>query len=326
MKQQPPTRRSPSRLASSYQKQLRVTSGSEEQYTFMGKEYVAKESSSLRIKIDSPIVLIEQMEIRCQAETVANCFDVDANAAAMGKTAPAGEKVLPESTVTYVDTAGRPHSMNCSATPAVQALQMSAMKDFMKRYPHVTVARLETVIDAGVQQKIADLRMEGYTADAACKIACTKCPELYAISKADNPTKEETAAAANKAASERGGTKRGADRDPSDRAAALERALANKEKQIENLKKKQPWGGRGNGQKWTNPEPWGKGKGGAWGAQKAGGRGGGGGSSDFSVPCAPDICRQFNFSAPGCSRGANCRFKHVCCKCGADHPYRQCTE
>ena len=309
-----------------YQKQLRISSGSEEQYTFMGKEYVAKEGNSHKIKVDNAIVLIEQMELRCQAETIANCFDVDKNAAALGKPAPAGEKVLPDSKISYVDLTGKALSMNCSATPAVQALQMTAMKDFMKRYPHVSISRLESVIDAGVQSKIADLRMEGYTADAACKIACTKCPELYAISKADNPTQDETAAAASKAAgSELGARKRNADRDPGDRAAALERTLANKEKQIENLKKKQAWGGRGN----PNRNPWdawgGKGNG-NWNPGKGGGgRGGGGSPGDRSVPCAPDICRQFNFSAPGCSRGASCKFKHVCCKCGADHPFRQCT-
>lgn len=309
-----------------YHKQLRVSSGTEEQYTFMGKEYVTKESSSLRIKIDSSIVFIEQMELRCQAETIANCFDVDKNAAAASKPPPSGDKILTESTISYVDQAGKPHTMNCSATPAVQGLQMAAMKDFMKRYPHVPVGRLESVIDAGVQQKIADLRMEGFTADAACKFACTKCPELYAISKADNPTKDEAAATSNKGSgSEVGARKRGADRDPSDRAAALERALQNKEKQIENLKKKQ-WGGRGNANR-TSWDSWdGKGKGNPWNPGKGGGGRGGGTSSanGFNTPCPPDVCRQFNFSAPGCSRGDNCKFKHLCCKCGGEHPFRQC--
>ena len=169
--------------------------------------------------------------------------------------------------------------------------------------------------------------MEGHTADSAVHIVCTKSPELYSASKAENPTLEEKGGPPQPASA---GTakpgidrKRGADRDPNDRAAALERQLANKEKQIENLKRQQSgkggkgaqWGGKGGS--WYGPSPQWGGKGNQWGGAPSG-------SNPGRTPCPPDICQAFNFTAAGCNMGSNCKYKHVCCKCGGQHAFRQC--
>ena len=91
----------------------------------------------------------------------------------------------------------------------------------------------------------------------------------------------------------------------------MQRQLDNKDRHIQNLK---------------SGKMSGKGKGGGnaafqgWAANGQQGKGSGN-QGRMLTPCPPDVCRDYNFKAEGCTR-PSCSFKHVCCSCGQAHPHR----
>lgn len=309
-----------------YHLQLRVHSGKKDEYEHLGEKYVRSEATAKTVDIKAQADLLEQMELRRQVDVVAGCFDVAAACKASGISMPTGDQILPASVKAYVETSASgkavANSMNCYATPQGQELQITAMRAFLRRNPHASIHKVATVLDPAVQQRIADLKMEGYTGDAAVFQACSKSPELYAASLVESGGKDIMSTPTK--GGEGGGKKRSADRTAEERAEAAERQLANKEAQIRNLKGSK--GGKGNWQ--------GKGGGGGWGGKGGynsgyqgwqqpynGGAGNGppqnGGNR---VQCPQDVCRDFNFKRQGCS-APNCRFKHTCAQCGENHSW-----
>ena len=301
-----------------YGRQLRVGLGSQETYEHMGKTYVLQGEATKAADIKTVADFFEQCKLREQAEVVAGCFDVDSNAKKQGTAPPGGDRVLSESKVSYAKTlaTGPPvvQTANLFATPQVQKEKLEAMQALVKRHPHIGVYALVHIYDKGVEQRIADLKLAGYTADAAVRYACNKCPELYAPSLAasaaagseEEPLTEQPKKKTKKSAA--------AERTPDERNEALQRALENKEKQIQNLKVRAGKGGGGKG---------GGGKGGNWWGGppmyanpgwnlQPPGKGGG-------PPGGGDTCRDFNYKVGGCTR-PQCRFKHMCSVCGANHP------
>ena len=104
--------------------------------------------------------------------------------------------------------------------------------------------------------------------------------------------------------------------------AKLQRAYDNQAAQITNLKRARHDGGGnhsgGRGGQRSNGNYRQDGGGG-------GGGGGGGNRQNDGAPvrqqCASDVCRDFNFKRDGCTYGAKCRHKHICAKCGQNHPF-----
>ena len=324
-----------------YVLQLQVSSAAKEVYSHMGKEYYLQDGAS-KVTINSDLILYEQMERRAQANVIAGAFDVEAKALKAKEPSPLAEGLArKESKVQYIvdtktasgATTPKVHSMACFATPQGQEVEVRAMRTFRKRYPHFSPEKVVATVDVGVQQRIADLMMEGHTRDSAVYLACTKSPELY------SPVLVETAVSEDGTATTAGaGTKRKAagERSPEDALEALKRTLENKEKQIANLQKGRVKGGGGGGG-WQQQQGGGKGngKGGGWQQQwqqpqwqapqhqQWQGNGGGQANGPGRQPCPPDVCQDFNFKQNGCPRPA-CKLKHVCAKCGQNHPFRTC--
>ena len=216
---------------------------------------------------------------------------------------PSGTNVLDSSTVRYVKKdaatgALSAHEMACYATPKGQAVQIEAMQNFRERHPHVSLAKVVSVIDAGVQRHIANLRMRGATADAAALQACKKSPELYALSLVEGAA--SVAGVKPEGGGKGGGQPNGKkSRTADEEKAVQQRRVEQMQREISNLKSgKKP--GKGGG---------------------APGKGGGPPPATNGPTCAADVCKDFNFKAVGCQR-ASCSFKHVCCVCGANHPWK----
>ena len=301
-----------------YGRQLRVGVSTQETYEHMGKTFVLQGEATKAADIKTVADFFEQCKLREQAEVVSGCFDVDSNARSKGTTPPGGDRVLGESRISYATrpATGPPavQTANLFATPQVQKEKIEAMQLFVKRHPHVSVQALVHIYDKGVEQRIADLKLAGYTADAAVRYACNKCPELYAPSLA-------TSAAAggggdeHDPSTEKGGKRAkkspAVERTAEDRTEALQRALDNKEKQIANLKKGKGNGGpkgKSNWGNWNGPPAFNQG---GW-AQPPPGKGNG-------PPGGGDTCRDFNHKVSGCTR-PQCRFRHACSVCGSNHP------
>jgi len=310
---------------SEYSLQLQVGSTKKEEFSFGDKKFVDVDGAAKEVAVTTMVALSEQMELRTQANIVAGCFDVMANAVARSDAPPTGDSIRTDSTIRYVvqnptTLAFETAIMVCDATPAGQQIEILAMRAFLKRNPMVSLSRVINVVDGGIQQRIADYKMQGYTSDSAVWWACTKCPELYAPSLLDQDTPDKTDSAAR--AEGKAAKGRSADRSPSEREAALKRQVENQERQMANLKKgkgggkgKGAWqgGGKGNGwqQPWAPPAmQWA-----APGAPQPPGR--------FPTACPPDVCRDFNFKPTGCAQPAGqCRYKHICAVCAASHPHR----
>ena len=310
---------------SEYKPQLQVTSSKKEEISFGDKKYVDVDGAAKEAVMNTTVVLFEQMEMRMQCSIVAGTFSVKANAIARLEAPPTGDMVRAESTIRYVvqnqtSMAYETAVMDCDATPAGQKLEITAMQAFLKRNPMVSLSRVIHVVDAGVQQRIADLKMQGHTSDSAVFWACTKCPELYAPALLDQDMPDK--GTPDREAGSKGSRQRGADRSPSEREAALKRQVENQERQMANLKKgkgggkgKNPWQGGGKGNGWQ--QPW------APPAMQWAGPGAPPPPGRFPVACPPDVCRDFNFKPTGCAQPAGqCRYKHVCAVCAASHPHR----
>ena len=166
---------------SEYKPQLQVTSSKKEEISFGDKKYVDVDGAAKEAVMNTTVVLFEQMEMRMQCSIVAGTFSVKANAIARLEAPPTGDMVRAESTIRYVvqnqtSMAYETAMMDCDATPAGQKLEITAMQAFLKRNPMVSLSRVIHVVDAGVQQRIADLKMQGHTSDSAVFWACTILP------------------------------------------------------------------------------------------------------------------------------------------------------
>ena len=307
--------------------QLKLNKSQAESYEHLGKTYTVQDEAAKVAKIDTDGDLWRMMERRKQAETVAGCFDVVENAKDKGVSPPAANLQEARSKVHYVSTdasgAKVPAEMDCYATNAVQEIQIARMREFREQHPHVSVEKCVSVIDAGIQKHIANSKLKGYTGDAATMIACTKCPELYSVSlvAGHTPTAEGGETEREKGAKGKGGKNRSAE----EQSASDKRRIEQLEREVKNRKAQQGKGGKGGWDGWNSGKGgWGGGKGGwnnnGW-QQQANGKGGG--PPGNGVACPPDVCRDFNFKVQGCTAPHNnCRFKHVCALCGANHPWR----
>ena len=205
---------------------------------------------------------------------------------------------MPESTVFYVkhDAATgaiTAHKMVCYATIAGQTVQVDAMKRFLEQHPHVPISKCVSVIDAGVQRAIVNLKMRGATADAAVHIACKKSPELYSLSLVSGAGLGDKEADGDKTAR----LDKRKERTGDEQLAAAKRANEQMQRQIENLKK-----GRAKDTTVKGGPP-------------------AGGLPRHGPTCPPGVCKDFNFKSVGCARSP-CSFKHVCAECGAEHPWK----
>jgi hypothetical protein len=308
-----------------YTPELKLTHKKDETYTHMGEQYVRKDATASSIKIDSDATLFGQMERRAAARWTASAFDAEKAALARGLKLTA-DMMDPLSKKTYVD-GGKVVHINAFATPAGQAVQIAKMREFKAAHPHVTIAQLVDVIDSGVEKKMANLMLRGHTLDAAIRYCCEKSPELWSVSLCDS-----AATATEEGTSARSNTKqrRGDDASESDQVKKLKNQSENLQRQVANLRGKgkgggSQWGkgGRGNGgwqqaaPPWQHYEPpwWQAGKGQKGGAPSAS-------SAVATAVCPPDVCKDFNFKASGCPRGASCTWKHTCCVCQQPHPCR----
>ena len=281
---------------------LATATSKEETYVAFGQSWVSKDGHDKVIKIGSDADLYRQMARREQLEVVSGAFDVLDAAARRGVAPPSGANVMATSTVRYVvenptTKVLTARQMVCDATPAGQRVQTERMMQFREQHPHVPIAKVVSIIDAGVQRRIANLKMRGATSDAAVDMACKKSPELYAVSLVEGAAAEGEEEAAQ--TTERTKGKKRA-RTGDEQQAADKRRMEQMQRQIENLKKNKSGKGNGGPPSGGGPPPGGPG----------------------SVKCPEDVCKEYNFKVSGCSRGQGCRFKHICALCGQKHCYR----
>ena len=293
------------------------------------------------------------MELRAQARWVAGCFDVDAAAAAPGASAGIKLSVLPENQLVaskcqYVhrDASGVTSvaSIKCFATPEIMDLQTEAMRAFLERHPHATLSKVEAV-DEAVEKAIAEYTLRGKPMDKAVRSASVEDTHLWAYSTVDTAPEEaraQPAAAATGGGNTSGGGAAKKQRTPEEQAQSDKRRVEQLERENRNLregKKVNRGGGGGGGGKggggkgggwngppagmmWTAPQypQWTPPQ---WGGPPAPAAGKGGGPPGFPGPvCPPDVCKDFNFKGGGCTRGTACTYKHVCCVCQAQHPFK----
>ena len=285
-----------------YTPNLTVTSTKDETYTVLGETYVKKDGHAKAVTITSDSALERQMNRRMQAEVVAGCYDVDAAAVTKGCPPPTGDCVRAQSAINYVHQDPATGNLTVKSTklyasPQGQLVQITAMREFRERYPHVSAPKCANIIDVGVQRDIANLKMRGYTADAAVWFACKKSPENYSLSLVEGAGSDGTNGGDGGNEEE---TKTKKQRTAEDTNAAQARLIEQQKKQIENLK-------AAKGRVATNPQA---------GTQNVNGA-----RPLASVTCPADVCRDFNFKAGGCTKNP-CNYKHICAACGQTHPAR----
>ena len=326
-----------------YQPELKVTSGKQEAYEAFGQKWVMEESSHSAVTIKDDVSLFAMMARRAECKAVAGTFDVPGHRDAEGLPALEGPQACDLSKVQYI-RAGKVATMAAFASPAVLRKEIEAMRAFRTRNPHVPTAQLVGVIDAGVQRRIANLKNQGYTEDAAVVEACVKSPELYSAALCEGAPATTTTGARSDGdgdgvtTSTRDGKRK--QRSTEEQEATFQKRLEQKDRQIANLKggKNQPRGpprgGFGGGGFGGGGYGGGGGSGGGgYGNNGYGGGGGGGGSQGQFAgqprpppgngpACPAGVCKDFNFKGAGCTRGTACTYKHVCALCGANHPWK----
>jgi hypothetical protein len=318
-----------------YGLQLKVGATKDESYTMFGQTFVAKEAHSKAAVLTTEADLLRQMERRAEAKAVAGCFSASDAAKKRGAPPPSGDDVYAKSVVSFVRSMTAmdgskkmsAEERDCFATLAGQMLQVTAMRKFKERYPHVSVSKCVSIIDAGVEERIADLMLDGATADAAVYIACVKSPELFSAASCDGKDEKASSSAGDKDTPATESGDKSKKKTETEQLAGAKRRIADYEREVSKLK---AGGGRG------------KGKGGG-GNGMQGGRGGYGGYYNpypppwnfqgpapgpprngpppSGVQCPPDVCRDYNFKVQSCSN-QSCRYKHVCALCGQNHPWR----
>ena len=315
--------------------QLALTSTQKTEYVAFGQTFVRSDAADAKLKsVETDIELFQQMGRRAEMRVVAGCFDAVETAVANGQTVPTGEKILAESTKTFVRVEdGREKVMRiaCFATPSVQELQVRKVRAFRAEHPHVSIMSIVVGLDTPVEKAIANRLMRGFTADAAVKHVCEKEPQLWTLSAVEDKCRSveasQPASGASATKGEAGGpaggrSKRGGERTTDETLAAKERRIEQQERQIANLKQGKVGGRRQAG----------GGAFGGWAAQR---------QPFYQQPmqgmmqpqfgqqamqrqvtqptgpsCPPDVCRDFNFKVGGCPRNP-CKFKHICCLCGS---------
>ena len=276
------------------------------EYEAFGKTFYSArdgETASKQAKLASFDEMFACMALRSQARAVAGSFDIILNATDKGVPPPTARQKLAESVVKYASTdvsgADIVRKLDAFATPSVMDRETAAMRDFHLKHPHVSITNCINVIDAGVEREINNLTLRGWTMDAAVDYVVSTQPHLYSLQKVEST---DSPAGGSDKTSDKSKVKK-TDEQKSDSQTRL---LEQQKQQIANLKRKLGAGAatppRGNGT---------KGAGGS-GTPLAGKQ---------KVPCAPDICQNFNFKSAGCTL-ASCNYKHVCCLCGQAHPFK----
>ena len=273
-----------------YTLELHVSATKEETYEHMGRTFTAKEPGDKPLAIVTVPDMLRAMEARSRARTVAGSFDIDDNAVEKAKAKTPAEKRLTISDKKYIVGASTIKTTSVFFSPEGQAYEIEAMNKFMERFPHVAVAKCVSVIDVGVQKRVANLLLEGYTGDAAVYQTCTKSPELYAASLVEG--------AGNGADGKQIRDRKVKSED--DKETATKRRIEQQERQIKNLKA---------GKNGAKTAPIGGAR--VPGATRAPG-----------PDCPPGVCKDYNFKFSGCPRGATCTLKHECAECGLAHPFR----
>ena len=333
--------------------ELAVGSGKKKDtYEHMGKTYVSHDPADKAVEIKDHPTILRMVERRAACRLAAFSFDYGADLASKKLELKAYPHSLAASRVQYIDNSSGQaliKTIEAYCTPEGADREVEAMKAFLLRNPHAAVSKVINIVDAGVQKAVAQLQSERYSYDAAVYQVCVKSPEYYSAAlvagSGEGDTTDQAADAEMPAASDTATKRsRGAKRTASEQEAVFEKRLAQKEAQIDNLKKGKNskgggkggggyggggygggWNDRGGGQwqQWAEPQASGGGKGGGkGGGWNDGGGGKGGGGKGGGGPYCPDfLCKAFNFTVGGCTH-ANCKRQHLCCVCGANHPFR----
>ena len=337
-----------------YGLELAVGSGKKkESYEHMGKTYVSSDPADKPVEIKDHTTFLRMVERRAATSLAALSFDYKADLVKRGRPWKSYPHALEDSEVSYIvregadDPSPTVKTVNAYCTPDGAQREVDAMKAFLLRNPHAPIGKLLSVVDAGIQKSIAQFESTGYSKDAAIYQVCVKSPELYSAALVlDSGEGDATGSGAAPTKTEEppqsGTGKRAGKRTASEQEAVFEKRLSQKDAQIENLKKGKGkgHGGKGGGgygggyggggwndargggqwQQWAGGDGGkGGGKGGGW---NDGGGGKGGGGKGGSGPYCPDyLCKAFNFSVGGCTH-TNCTRQHICCVCGANHPFR----
>jgi hypothetical protein len=311
---------------------LTTSSAKDDSYTHMGVEYVRKDSASQRTKITTADDLWRQCDRRAQAKAVAGCFDANKAATDRNERPLRSPELLEESTKKYIareDARDVVNTLSCFCTLDWAQAEVRRLKEFAALHPHVSVRGLMAV-DARVQKAIANLKLKGYTEDAAIYQTCIKSPENYSVQHAATEGDGDDGGTADVAAAPRGSGKHNKrNRTEAERDQAAKTENDNLKRQIANLKAGKGAGKFAKGQKgaphgWQQPyqQPYQQ-----WQQWQPQGKGmGPGGPSQFGgrAPgpnCPPDVCADFNFKARGCDKNP-CTRKHICALCGANHCFR----
>ena len=280
-----------------------------ETYSFMGKEYVAQDGDDKVCKIDDIDSLIRQMKRRFQAKAVAGAFCTSKAAKERGEAEPLDEMRLKSSATRYIGSDDAIKSIQAYATPKGLMIEIDAMLAFRTRNPHISIAKIVKFIDAPIQRHLANLQMNGMTADCATHQICKKSPELYAPSLCEGSDTTEPKTTETK----KEGGKRVRTEDET--AAAMKNRAEQLAREVANLKAGK---GRANNKPVVQFQ---QGNQFQQGGFQHDGKGKGKGKPAGPV-CPQDYCKKFNFTQDGCS-GVGCRFKHKCAECHSDqHPYR----
>ena len=222
-------------------------------YSAFGQEWTTKEAAEKSVEVKDLQTLRCQMQRRKYTRIVAGAFDVAECMRKRGEPMPEPPHIIPSSTVKYItkeDSASeyKVHTIVAFASPEWQELEIKAMDEFITRHPHISADAIVRTLDAKIQQELANLIMQGWTADAAVYQVCKKSPELYSAAQCETSSSgssgasTSTGSTANASATKR----KTSERSEAEQNEVLNKRLAQQEAQIKNLKdgKKGPGGAR----------------------------------------------------------------------------------
>ena len=290
---------------------------SKKTFELAGEKFEAPDSwAQSKNSISTPEQMFALMERRNTAEVVAGCFDISR----LSYKACSHE----DSVLHYVHTdehgTKTAAQIDAFASFEVGLTEIERLKTFHAKNPSVGVKGL-VYIDIEVRKEVADLVLRGHTRDNAIAGIIKTRTDLYAASNipakslADDVAQSTQDASATDSKRGKAKTSKASGSATDAEADKLKRMLEQKEREIANIKRGKPKGLRTGNPNVFQPHSTGAPFNGAPQQAQPGQR--------PSVPCPPDVCRDFNFAASGCPRAAQCRFKHACATCGVNtHGHR----
>ena len=281
--------------------QLTSSSGASKKVEIAGTTFEAPNDwAPSKITISTREQLWAQMTRRNIGECVAGCFDANTLLWVSHKHA---DSLLHYVAIDPTNLSRSAAAIDAFATHEIGLMEIEKLQTFSNKHQQLPTKAL-VYVDEQVRREVADMLLRGYTRDQAIFVITTTRADLYSISNI--PSHAQASGSDDPKITPKKPSAGG--KSPEDADAKHKRQMEQKDREIANLKngKKPAYKIPKVSQPYMGPPP--------TAYQQSSPQTP---ATTFTkVACPPDVCRDFNFKASGCTRGAACTWKHTCATCG----------